>query len=603
LSTSVERRRKRASKDVVRDAVSFLCERLELRRLLSSSPVGPEIAVASNSGGQNLSGPAVAMDNAGDFVVTWSASGGGSNGLDIWARRYDASGNPLDDAFVVNTTATGDQVAPAIAMDAGGDFVISWATVFGNPNNKLWTFSTQSFDATGAARGGQVTLTNSGWREPGAKLAMFSDASFVAAWPVEPNGSTVKIVYQMFSSSGVPSGSQSTVTSVTGTPTNIDMPVVGVACDASGEIAVAWINEPGTLDFSTYDASGASLASNVLVASVFSIIDADIAMNAGDTIGVAWLTSNGSSTQQCVANLFALNGVAQGANIVVNANVVSSASVLNGVSIALDAGGNFDVAYSASTSTNAGATEFISAAAYNSAGTFLTTWLTNPPLVTESRLQPALAADAAGDMVLASSAGADQNYAIQAERFSGFTNPASITGQVWRDSNGNGVRDTGEGAMSTSCTVNLFNNFMLMSRVTTTQNFAFNSLMPGQPIYVQITPPANFFLTLLNAGGTPAVSSQVDPTTGRSATLTLAADQMLTDFNIGLVPAATITGNAFSDMLSDGTLNAGSDPGLPGKTVYIDSNGNGILDAGESWQLTDYAGNLALHSKCHAGRV
>jgi hypothetical protein len=524
------------------------------------------------------------MDNAGDFVVTWSASGGGSNGLDIWARRYDAAGDPLADAFVVNTTTTGDQVAPAIAMDAAGDFVISWATVFGNPNNKLWTFSTQSFDSTGAARGGQVTLTNSGWLEPGTKLAIFSDASFVAAWPVEPNGSTVNIVYQTFSPSGIPSGSQTTVTSVTGMPTDIDMPVVGVACDASGDIAVAWLNAPGTLDLSTYDASGASLASSVVVASVFG---ADIAMNAGGTIGVAWLTSNGSSTQQCVANIYSLAGVAQGANIVVNANVLSNATVNNGVSIALDASGDFDVAYSASTPANVGATEFISTAAYDSVGTFVTTWLTNPPLPGQSRFNPALVADSNGDMVLASSAGVDENYAIHAERFAGFTDPASLSGQIWLDNNGNGVRDNGDG--SSSCSVSLFNDSMLMSTVTATGSFSFNSLMPGESVYVQVVPPTGSFLTLYNAGSSPAVSSEIDPATGRSTAVVPAPDQAIGDINIGLVPAATIVGEVFSDLLSDGTAN-GLDPGLPGKTVYLDSNGNGILDPGEPSQLADFAG-------------
>ncbi|HSV15445.1 MAG TPA: SdrD B-like domain-containing protein, partial [Tepidisphaeraceae bacterium] len=207
--------------------------------------------------------------------------------------------------------------------------------------------------------------------------------------------------------------------------------------------------------------------------------------------------------------------------------------------------------------------------------------------------RPALASDPTGDMVLTSSAGADENYAIHAERFAAFTNAASITGQLWRDSNGNGVRDSGETAPGTSCTVNLFNNFMLMSSVTTTLNFSFSGVMPGESLYVQLSPPTGFFLTLYNAGGSAPVSSQIDPATGRSATLTLAADQSLSDFNIGLIPAATIVGSVFSDLLSDGTL-SGGDAGLPGKTVYLDSNGNGILDAGESSQLTDFKGGFSF---------
>ncbi|HSV16246.1 MAG TPA: hypothetical protein VLI90_18430, partial [Tepidisphaeraceae bacterium] len=300
--------RKRPHKSVLSAAVINTAEWLEPRRLLSSAPVGPEIPIAASSGGTSLTGPAVAIDNAGDFIVTWSASGGGSNGLDIWARRYDAAGDPLGDAFVANTTTAGDQVAPAIATDAGGDFVISWATIFGNPSNELWTLSSQSFDSTGAARGGQVTLSNSGWLQPGAKVTMFSDASFVAAWQTKIPGNTNEVVYQDYSSSGVPSGSQIVVTSLTASI------VVGVVNDASGDIAVAWLNANTAFHLSAYNGTGTALSGDVLVASANIITDAGVAMTSTGNIGVTWLSSSSSSVYQCFANGFSLGGVAQGAN-------------------------------------------------------------------------------------------------------------------------------------------------------------------------------------------------------------------------------------------------------------------------------------------------
>jgi hypothetical protein len=72
---------------------------------------------------------AVAVDSDGDFVVVWQGNSQILNsGYDIYMRRYDAAGKPLDtDGKLVNTGyTTGNQVNPAVAMDADGDFVITW---------------------------------------------------------------------------------------------------------------------------------------------------------------------------------------------------------------------------------------------------------------------------------------------------------------------------------------------------------------------------------------------------------------------------------------------------------------------------------------------
>jgi len=64
------------------------------------------------------------MDADGDLVVTWTGSDGSSEGVD--ARRYNAAGLPQGNAFRVNTYTTGAQRNSAAAIDADGDFVITW---------------------------------------------------------------------------------------------------------------------------------------------------------------------------------------------------------------------------------------------------------------------------------------------------------------------------------------------------------------------------------------------------------------------------------------------------------------------------------------------
>ncbi|NLE36993.1 MAG: S1 family peptidase, partial [Pirellulaceae bacterium] len=71
---------------------------------------------------------AVAMDGDGDFVVTWSQNDGTPSQPDwnVWYRRYDATGQPLEAARMANSHTAGAQRFSAVAMDVDGDFVITW---------------------------------------------------------------------------------------------------------------------------------------------------------------------------------------------------------------------------------------------------------------------------------------------------------------------------------------------------------------------------------------------------------------------------------------------------------------------------------------------
>jgi len=67
----------------------------------------------------------VARDADGDFVVTWSQYDP-VDSWDVFARRYDAAGNPLGDAFAVNSETEDVQRYSTVAMDVDGDFVVAW---------------------------------------------------------------------------------------------------------------------------------------------------------------------------------------------------------------------------------------------------------------------------------------------------------------------------------------------------------------------------------------------------------------------------------------------------------------------------------------------
>jgi hypothetical protein len=118
--------------------------------------------------------PSVARDASGNFVVTWSSDNGvdPETTWDVYARRYDALGNPLGEAFRVNTETENVQRYSTVAMDLDGDFVVTWQSleqdesgygIYAQRYNRAGeplggVEETQQLHFTGAATGGFFRL-------------------------------------------------------------------------------------------------------------------------------------------------------------------------------------------------------------------------------------------------------------------------------------------------------------------------------------------------------------------------------------------------------------------------------------------------------------
>lgn len=75
--------------------------------------------------------PAIGIDAQGNFVIVWQAINhpaetGSGRSWGVFVRRFDRLKNPLSGEVLVNETTEGTQRYAAIAMDAAGNFVISW---------------------------------------------------------------------------------------------------------------------------------------------------------------------------------------------------------------------------------------------------------------------------------------------------------------------------------------------------------------------------------------------------------------------------------------------------------------------------------------------
>ncbi len=182
--------------------------------------------------------PAVAMDADGNFVVAWDDwYGQDTSGRGVFARRYDAAGLALGSQFQVNSFTTGDQTRPAVAMDADGDFVVVWSSFAQDGGG--WGVAARRFDAMGAAQGSdfQVNSFVTG-NQQSPRVAMDADGDFVVAWSNYNNqdGSAAGVFAQRFDAAGTPRGPEFQVNSYTTREQN----GAAVAMDADGDFVVAW---------------------------------------------------------------------------------------------------------------------------------------------------------------------------------------------------------------------------------------------------------------------------------------------------------------------------------------------------------------------------
>jgi len=91
-------------------------------------PMGNEFCI-STAAVLPCGSPTVAATSGGAFTVAWvQRSEVVTNGMDIYARTFDAGGNPAGDAAGVNTFTYGDQFAPSIAS-LGAQQVIVWSSM------------------------------------------------------------------------------------------------------------------------------------------------------------------------------------------------------------------------------------------------------------------------------------------------------------------------------------------------------------------------------------------------------------------------------------------------------------------------------------------
>ncbi|MDO4584168.1 MAG: hypothetical protein Q4D62_08715 [Planctomycetia bacterium] len=120
--------------------------------VISTTAISSEFIVNSDSLEGNQKWSSVAMDADGDFVVTWTSDAEEVVGEEptngIYAKRYDASGEAVGESFLVNSTTYNDQQFSKVAMDVDGDFVVVWES-FQERRDGTSSFNAQTWGVYG----------------------------------------------------------------------------------------------------------------------------------------------------------------------------------------------------------------------------------------------------------------------------------------------------------------------------------------------------------------------------------------------------------------------------------------------------------------------
>ena len=140
---------------------------------------------------------------------------------------------------------------------------------------------------------------------------------------------------------------------------------------------------------------------------------------------------------------------------------------------------------------------------------------------------------------------------------------ATLGNYVWIDTNSNGIQDSGETTGVSNVTVTLYNannNSVITSQVTSASGtYLFTNLDAGC-YKVMFTLPNGFTFTTPNAANSTEANDSDAGAGGMSDVVCLTAGQVNLDVDAGVIPLKATLGNY----------------------VWIDTNGNGIQDGGET---------------------
>ena len=395
-----------------------------------TNPAGPEFQVNTQTvSAQRF--PAAAAEDDGDFVIAWDSSSQDGSGYGVFARRFSSAGVSLATEFQVNTSTGGGQRQPSAAVDADGDFVIAWR----GSSAAAYEVFVRRFSSAGTSLTGEIQANaHTPDQQLNPAVASEADGDFVVTWfSLTQDGASGGIFARRFSSGGAALASEFQVNTYT---TDYQRnPSVSEA--ANGNFVVAWQSQlqdgAGWGVFArSFSSAGAPLTGELQV-NTYTVNDQQnpsVAVSASGQFVVVWQSLLQDANGQGVfARRFSSSGAALANEFQISAYTIGSE---RNPSVAVDADGEFIVAWDDGIATNVFARRF-SSDGVPLTGNFLVNTYTP-----SYQIFPSVAASASGDFVVAweDQSGHDgDNLGVFAQRFAASAASATL------DIDGNGTLD------------------------------------------------------------------------------------------------------------------------------------------------------------------
>lgn len=542
----------------------------------SSLRWGGEVAVNSTTAG-NQSNPSVARDYAGNFIVAWQAPG--PDGLDIFAQRFDAAGARVGPEFRANTHTAGDQINPAVGMDADGDFVIVWQSAAQDGSGA--GIYAQRYRSIGVPRGPELrinTYTTDDQRDPA--VAMNAAGDFVVAWvsATQADGKAA-IFAKRYKSATNAFYPEFLVNSSSG---NLNS-VPAVSVNSNGVAAFAWSTDNPAVFARVFDGNDTALTGFRTASS--SGDSPSVAIDASNAFVVTWQKSGVYA--QWFNSTFSTVGSA--------VQVSTSANVDEGSpSVACDAAGNALVAWHGANAATA--SHDIFGQYFAPGGVRLGYVFRVNSYGPDSQFLPATAVGPDGNAVVAweSYLQDTDQLGVFAQRYERIAQPATIGGIAWDDLNGNGIREEVEPPRaSVPVRLRALDGFLYETQVTQIDgSYRFNVVRPDEPVIVEFHRPSELLFTYANTGGDDARDSDVEAG-GRLSVFSLGAGETKLTCDVGFMPPVPVSGVWFNDLNGDGLKDAGEE-GLSGRLMFLDADADGLYDADEPVGSTDAMGAFTM---------
>jgi CSLREA domain-containing protein len=162
---------------------------------VNQTTVGVQSLASQNRG----SGQAIGMAANGDFVVVWTSEGQDGALGGVYARLFNADGTANGNEFQVNTTTADAQQWAVVDMSATGEFIVAWTS-----RNQASAASGDDiyykrFAADGSEMSGEIRANSSmSGIQAAPSIALLEGGGVVIAWHGEGPGDTDGIFFRRF---------------------------------------------------------------------------------------------------------------------------------------------------------------------------------------------------------------------------------------------------------------------------------------------------------------------------------------------------------------------------------------------------------------------